>query len=353
MTGPHFVSGLQQVGIGVEDVDASFAWSRRAFGTDIRIFEDAGSASLMSRYTGGSVRSRRAILAASLQGGGGVEIWQFTDRVPASAPFAVQVGDLGIYCPRIKSRDIDRARRHFQRLGVPVTPTARDPAGEPGFFLRDPQGLVWQVAEADAWFSRERHPTGGVAGCLIGVADIDRSMPLYRDVLGYRRLRYDARGTFADWSGLPGGQGAFRRVLLALEGERPGPFGRLLGPSRIELVQALDRPARRIFEGRFWGDLGFIHVCFDVHGMDGLAEACRTVGFPFVVDSASAFEMGEAAGRFAYLEDPDGTLIELVETRRLAIARRLGWHLDLSRRDPLRHLPDPLVRLLALNRVRG
>jgi catechol 2,3-dioxygenase-like lactoylglutathione lyase family enzyme len=142
-------------------------------------------------------------------------------------------------------------------------------------------------------------------------------------------------------------------LLLALEGKRPGAFGRLLGLSRVELVQALDRRPRKIFADRFWGDLGFIHVCFDVHGMDGMAEACRAAGSPFTVDSADAFAMGEAAGRFAYLEDPDGTLLELVETRRLSISRRWGWQLDLSRRDPRRPLPDLLVRLLALNRVRG
>jgi len=152
---------------------------------------------------------------------------------------------------------------------------------------------------------------------------------------------------------MPGGRGEFRRVLLALDGNPPGALGRLLGPSRIELVQVLNRTPRKIFADRFWGDLGFIHVCFDVYGMDGMAGACRAAGFPFTVDSADAFAMGEAAGRFAYLEDPDGTLVELVETRRLTVARRWGWYLDLSRRDPRRPLPDLLVRLLALNRVRG
>jgi catechol 2,3-dioxygenase-like lactoylglutathione lyase family enzyme len=170
-------------------------------------------------------------------------------------------------------------------------------------------------------------------------------------VLGYRRLLHDERGVFPDWIGLPGGGERYRRVLLGLEGERPGAFGRLLGPSRIELVEALERRPRKIFGDRFWGDLGFIHLCFDVRGMDGLSEACRAAGFPFTVDSASAFTMGETAGRFSYLEDPDGTLIEFVETRRMAIARGLGLYLDLSRRD--RPLPNALLRLLALNRVRG
>jgi catechol 2,3-dioxygenase-like lactoylglutathione lyase family enzyme len=353
MPEPHFISGIQQVGVGVSDVDASFAWCRKAFGTDIRIFEDEGEAALMARYTGGKVQSRRAILAANLQGGAGLEIWQFTGRAPRAPTFEVRVGDLGIFCPRIKTRDIARARAHFARLGIPATPAARGPAGEGQFFVTDPEGRYWQVVESDGWFSRGRHPTGGVAGCLIGVSDIDRSLPLYRDVLGYRRLVYDAEGPAPEWSRLPGGDGRFRRVLVALDGERPGAFGRLLGPSSLELVQALDRRPRGIFADRFWGDLGFIHLCFDVSGMEGLSGACRAAGFPFTVDSASAFAMGEAAGRFAYLEDPDGTLIELVETRKLAIVRRWGWFLDLSRRDARRPLPNALVRLLGLNRVRG
>jgi catechol 2,3-dioxygenase-like lactoylglutathione lyase family enzyme len=349
-----FLSGIQQVGFGVADVAGSFAWCRRAFGTDIRIFEDAGEAALMARYTGGAVHARHAILAANLQGGSALEIWQFTDRTPLAAAFPVRLGDLGIFCPRIKTRDAVFAHAHFSRLGAPIGAVARNPAGEAQFFLSDPGGNHWQVVETDeGWFSRGRHPTGGVAGCLVGVSDIDRSLPLYRGVLGYRRLLCDERGVFPDWIGLPGGGERYRRVLLSLEGPRPGAFGRLLGPSRIELVQPLERRPRKIFGDRFWGDLGFIHLCFDVHGMDGLSGACRAAGFPFTVDSASAFSMGEAAGRFAYLEDPDGTLVEFVETRRMAVARRLGLYLDLSRRDPRRPLPGALLRLLALNRVRG
>lgn len=354
MPEPYFLSGIQQIGVGVPDAGAFFAWSRRAFGTDIRIFEDSGEASLMTRYTGGEVCSRRAVLAVNLQGGGGLEIWQFTGRAPRAPSFEVQLGDLGIFCPRVKTRDLARARLHFERLGVPVTAAARTSSGEAQFFLTDPEGRFWQVVETgEGWFSRGRHPTGGVAGCLIGVSDIDRSLRLYREVLGYRRIVNDSQGRFADWAGMPGGRGEFRRVLLALDGNPPGALGRLLGPSRIELVQALNRTPRKIFADRWWGDRGFIHLCFDVHGMGALVEACRSAGFPFTVDSASAFAMGEAAGRFAYLEDPDGTLIELVETIRLAIARRWGWYLDLSRRDPLLPLPDALVKLLALNRVRG
>jgi hypothetical protein len=61
---------------------------------------------------------------------------------------------------------------------------------------------------------------------------------------------------------------------------------------------------------------------------------------------------GLGVGRFAYLEDPDGTLIEMVETHRVPILKKLGIHLDLRRRDPGRPLPDWMLKLLALGRVR-
>jgi hypothetical protein len=86
--------------------------------------------------------------------------------------------------------------------------------------------------------------------------------------------------------------------------------------------------------------------------MEALKERCARAGFPFTVDSAQAFVMGEASGRFAYVEDPDGTLVEFVETFRLAVLRSLGWFLDLRRRPPEKELPRWLLAALGLNRVR-
>src|SRR5262249_56211773 len=83
-------------------------------------------------------------------------------------------------------------------------------------------------------------------------------------------------------------------------------------------------PGRSIFAGRCWGDLGFIHLCFDVRDMDGWHASCAAAGFPFTIDSASSFDMGDAAGRFAYFEDPAGPLIALAETHRLPRLNPLG-----------------------------
>jgi hypothetical protein len=56
--------------------------------------------------------------------------------------------------------------------------------------------------------------------------------------------------------------------------------------------------------------------------------------------------MGKAGGRFAYLEDPDGTLLELVETHKVPILKSLGLYLDLRKRGMYKVLPDWMVRLM-------
>ena len=102
----------------------------------------------------------------------------------------------------------------------------------------------------------------------------------------------------------------------------------------------------------YWGDCGFIHVCFDTLDMDALKKRLSDRGYPFTVDSGGSFGMESAAGRFAYVEDPDGTLIELVETHKLPILKKIGWYLDLQKRKHQNPLPNWMLRMMSLNRVR-
>ncbi len=356
MTDTFLISGIQQIGIGVPDARAAFRWLRHSFGMDVPMFDDEGEAGLMARYTGGQVHRRHAVLAANLHGGSAAEIWQFTSRAPQPPGFRPAVGDLGILAARVKSPDAARSRRLLESRGTRLLgPLGCDPAGVPHFFLEDPEGNLFEVTEASDWLTPPRAArggTGGFCGCLIGVRDVEAARALYGGLLGFERVLADYSGVFEDLAALPGGNGRVRRVLLGPAAPRRGAFSRLLGESRIELVQALEREPRRIREGRFWGDPGFIHLCFDVRGMDRLREACGRRGFPFTVDSAGSFDMGDAAGRFAYVEDPDGTLVEFVETHRIPVYRRLGLYIDLRRRDPERPLPRWMFRAFSLARVR-
>jgi catechol 2,3-dioxygenase-like lactoylglutathione lyase family enzyme len=350
------ICGIQQMGIGVPDVQEIWKWYRKFFGADVRVFEEAAEAPLMTRYTGDKVQARTATLALSMEGGGGFEIWQYTSRNTEKATFDIQLGDYGLYSCRIKSKDVQKSYDYFLENGAKVLgDLSKGPDGSLTFFVEDPNGNIFHIVEGSGWFKETKHPSncGTVAGSMVGVSNIEKSLVLYQDILGYETIEYDVTDTFDDLKALPGGNQKVRRVLLAHKELRKGPFARLLGPSKIELIQAVDRTdCKRIFENRFWGDWGFIHLCFDVQGIDALQKECEAKGFPFTVDSGDTFDMGEAGGRFSYVEDPDGAWIEFVETHKVPIMKKFGWYIHLKNRKPGKHLPNWMLRTMGMNKVK-
>lgn len=346
------------MGVGVHDLHKAWEWYRKAFGMNVPIFEEEAEAKLMLPYTGGKPRSRHAVLAINMQSGGGFEIWQYKGRKPVGPEKEALIGDLGIYACKIKVKGIDAAVEHFKSMGAelmggPVT----DPEGKRTLFIRDPFENIFQMVEAHDWFMNGKGVTGGAYGAVIGVTNIDRSMEVYSGILGYDSVVYDQTGRFDDLSELPGGNGTFRRVLLARSKPFKGAFSRIFGESVIELLEARDRKQARIFENRYWGDPGFIHLCYDISGMDNLKSHCEKAGYSFTVDSKAShdiegFDMGEAAGHFSYIEDPDGTLIEFVETLKIPLLKKIGWYLDLTKRHPEKNLPGWMLRMLNLQRVK-
>ncbi len=351
------ISGIQQVGIGVSNVNEAWNWYREHFGMDIRIFEESAVAGLMLPYTGGLPRKRHAALTMNMQGGGGFEIWQYVERVPDPPAGEILAGDLGIYIAKMKSRDVRAAHKKFSEKKLNVSELVTDPAGKNHFFVTDPFKNIFQVVEGNSWFIPDKKKSTGAAyGAVIGVSDIEKARALYSGILGYDTVIYDKEGKFDDLKYLSGGDSSFRRVLLMHSKPRAGSFSEFLGPSVMELIEVKDRTPEKIFRNRFWGDLGFIHLCYDIKGMEALRKECSDKGFPFTVDSnntlkTDTFDMGEAAGHFAYIEDPDGALIEFVETDKIPVIKKIGWYLDLRKRAPEKALPKWILGALKFSKV--
>lgn len=346
------IAGIQQVGVGVVNARESWKWYRKVFGMDINVFEDTAIAKLMKHYTNGQECERYAALAMNMEGGGGFEIWQHTGRKPQAPVFDLKLGDAGIFITKMKCRDVAKAYAAHQTMGVNLLcePT-NDPKGNLHYYLLDPYNNIFEVVADSYVYMKEKSPTGGVAGVVIGVSDVDEARKVYSGILEYDQVEYDETGVFADFAGLPGGAEKYRRVLLKHK-PRTGPFSKILGPTQIELVQALDRKPDQIFRNRIWGELGYIHLCFDIQGMELLQKECDEKGFPFTVNSADSFDMGVAAGHFSYISDPDGTPIEFVETHKLPIIEKLGWYMNLKGRDPKKSLPNWMVKTLRFSRVK-
>lgn len=344
-----FISGIQQVGVGTIDFRKSWNWFIEMFGADTKILEDDTVAERMLPYTGNLPQKRHACIAMNMQGGGGFEIWQYSERKPQPVDFEIKVGDLGIFCAKVNCRNVRAFNHKIQRKWQKCSKVGIKPNGETCFFVQDLYGNWFEIVNQNKTYIHRKCLTGGIAGAMIGVSDMDKAIKFYGEILGYDQIKYDKSGKFADWSNLAGGTENYRRVLLGTSEPRKGAFSEVFGDSEIELVQALDRKPRKIYEGRYWGDPGFIQICFDVCGMTEFGKFCAEKGYPFTVDSCpqgEVFDMGDASGHFTYIEDPDGTLIEFVETHKIPIVKKLNWYLDMRKRNREKPLPKFLFRMM-------
>ncbi|MEP6583894.1 MAG: VOC family protein [Ginsengibacter sp.] len=345
----QLITGIQQVGIGVANSKEAKYYYIDIFGMNVLIFDDTASATLMSRYTGNEIHRRNAVLTMNLGGGGGFELWQFISRDPEK--YYAEFGEIGIFSPKIKCRNAQNAHIHFKRKsGLSISELMVSPHGKSHFWIKDMYGNFFNIAEANHWFKNNDCINGGVYGAVIGVVNMDASLKFYKTFLGMNEIVYDITSAFTD---IPHSSGdVFRRVLIKKDKATYGAFTNLLGDVEIELVQNINKRSKRIFEGRYWGDCGFIHLCFDVTDMDALEKSARMLGYNFTIDSKNSYAMDTATGRFCYVEDPDGTLIELVETHKIPIIKKWNWHIDLKKRKGQKPLPDWIISMLALNKVK-
>jgi catechol 2,3-dioxygenase-like lactoylglutathione lyase family enzyme len=298
----------------------------------------------MTQYTGGVVQNRRAILTINLKGRGGFEIWQCLDRIPLPQT-DVLLGDIGIFAIKIKTNQLKAVHSRLSSQKDLTLLPIEENDNQKSFFVQDILQNRFQIVESTEFFQHTKSDIGGVCGAIIGVSDMPQSLAFYQNVLGFDIVLSDTKTT--DQNG-----NQYHKVRLFKKATSKGAFNKLLGSVEIELVQILNKEPQKIYENKFWGDCGFIHICLDVLNMNALKAHAYNLGVTFSVDSQGTFEMDNASGRFCYVEDPDGTLIELVETHKIPILKKVGLFLDLTKRNFEKPLPDWVIKMLALSKVK-
>ncbi len=353
MNNKKYITGIQQIGIGVSNPDEAFDWYRKNMGMDIKVFDEKIVDEIDLPYTEGEPTDRRAILAFNLQSGGGIEIWNHTKRPPKSECIAAELGDIGIYIAKMKTTNIDYTYNAFKKKGLNlISEILTTPTNVKEFFLKDPYNNIFQYVEEREYFANTSFHAGGVYGAVIGVSDIEKSLTIYQNILEYDTIVYDKTEIFEDFKGLKGGGSTFRRILLKHSKPRMGSFSPMFGPTEIELIQSIDKISNKLYDRNIWGDSGFIHLCFDVIGIKKLHQEVAFNGFPITVDSADTFDLGKAEGHFIYISDPDNIPIEFVETHKLPVIKTLGWYINIKNRNPEKSLPDWVIKMMSLKRVK-
>jgi catechol 2,3-dioxygenase-like lactoylglutathione lyase family enzyme len=131
----------------------------------------------------------------------------------------------------------------------------------------------------------------------ISVADMERSLAFYRDLLGMK-VAMDVEGTSEKLGvivGLPGARA--RIVMLELDNQR------------IELFQYRTPVGKPMPEGMAQCDNGLTHIAFNVTDLDGIYEGLKEKGVRFY--SEPQVLRGEM--KVVYFKDPDGVTLEFME----------------------------------------
>lgn len=349
------INGIQHVGVGVPDHASSWQWYRKFLGMDIALFNGEQEAPLMEIYTKGEIINKRAAMILNLQGGCAMEVVSPVSFTGTDADIDFELGDLGIFISQVKAPDVKQAYDWFTDQGANVLgKITQMPTGGDTFFVKDPNGLVFQIVPGSHWYTKPRHVTGGPVGVTIGVSDIDTSLKLYADILGYDKIIFDKTGVFEDWQeNIAGGGKTFRRVILTQSDKPGGGFAKVTADTYIELAQAMDFTPRKIYHDRMWGDTGFVHLGFDVRGMKAIGEDLASKGFGFTCDTNDTLDMGGTTRvHCTYIEDPDGTLIEMIEVYKIPIIEKMGVFLNVESRDPQKPLPDFMLKSLRFSRIK-
>jgi catechol 2,3-dioxygenase-like lactoylglutathione lyase family enzyme len=288
----------------------------------------------------------------NLQGGCAIEVIRPTSFEPKPAMPAA-IGDLGICITQVKCKDIQASQDFCKANKAPgLTSISTDPIGRKTFYMQDLDGLHWQFIESNQWYTQHGHHSGGVIGCSVGVSNMDTALGLYAKVLGFDKILHDSQNHFDDWQKIKGGHEKFRRVILTQSAQPGGGFAKVTGATFIELVQALDRQPAYLFEDRIWGDSMFAHIGFDVKGMKALGEDLGKAGYHFTCDSQDALSMGQTKVHCTYIHDKDHTLIEMIEVFKVPIIEKWGIFLNVEKRDPLKPLPDFMLKALRFSRIK-
>jgi catechol 2,3-dioxygenase-like lactoylglutathione lyase family enzyme len=310
------IESFQHIGMGVSEIEASYDFYKRVLGFSVKLNDHEDDLREMVPIIGELCRMR-VIMAMNLSGGAALELVQHTSSAPRPAP-DYDWGDIGFLAIGLEAYGLDRLVNLLEGRGAGfvggVSTTGLDNGGyRRTAWLRDPDGIPLELMEAPGQGTSLRKPRcGGFSHVTIGVSDMEKSLGFYSDILGYDVKLAEGGGDDVPVE-ITGG--VDHRSVLLTRGRKPG--GPLpLESGMIRLVESKGKGGG-LFEGRRWGDIGVMEMALDVTDIEGTYRRSVDEGAQPFCDP-TRIDMGSGSvGSFAYVKDPDGNIIEMVEVEKL------------------------------------
>ncbi len=317
------INALQHIGQGVWDIDVTYDFYKKHLGYKFKINDLTIADEDMAQVIG-SVETIRAIMALNVKGGGVLELVEHKSSPIRPCLEGGGYGNYGILEVGYEVRRIEEVISDFQGRGIHMlTPVCEiqllDGRCWLYSYLRDPDGLTLQLIE-DIKPGRPQYRKPEVQGVVhvgVGVSNLERSMRFYKSVLGFDRLLYKFQGYIPEMNELIGKPLPMKLAIL----ERSRPYCRIhsfLPAGAIKLFEVPGYEGRHIYQGRRWGDIGCMELGLDVSNLEAVVDNVKGKGVKVYLPPVE-IDMGSGSkGMIAYIRDPDGTIIELVEVKTVA-----------------------------------
>lgn len=137
----------------------------------------------------------------------------------------------------------------------------------------------------------------------MGVHDTDRTYDFYRKLMGFRIKLSDQTSYLEEMTPIIGAL-VEMRALMAMNAR---------GGGAIELIEHTSTRPLEPPEPVQWGDLGYLELGLKAYKLDQLYLDLKSKGVEFLTPVQSMELSAGGRERYAYLRDPDGLLLQLVE----------------------------------------
>jgi catechol 2,3-dioxygenase-like lactoylglutathione lyase family enzyme len=137
----------------------------------------------------------------------------------------------------------------------------------------------------------------------MGVHDVDRTYDFWRNTLCFKMKLNDHTGIDEQMTPIFG-EPLEMRMLMAMN---------VAGGGAIEIVQHTSTAPKEPPSPLEWGDIGILEVGLKAHCLDRVYDDLRRAGVEFVTPVRTMKLDRQGTVRYAYLRDPDGLLVQLVD----------------------------------------
>ena len=304
--------GVEDIGIGVGDMETALAFYG-AVGFSELLFDYTGPVPGTETVSGGAPRTARVALLANAEatpmGPGRVKLVQVLDGDgPPPVPEGLGWGELGICEICLHVRDLESVHARLAALPGGGTLMAPVSGAVPPHdvsldisYVHDPWGGKIEMIEwTGLWKQLPGPPRAeGVNHVAFGVSDMDRSLAFYRR-LGFGEFFFESTeffGPMAPWYDreLPG-----QHMVMMLSAQGGG----------IEPTQLT--PLGPDCRGE-WGQLGPMEFSVGVSNLERARDELVRDGVE--VGDLHTVDVGTGEWRYAYIGEPDGLRVSLVEGR--------------------------------------